>query len=125
MASSALYGGSHNLLSYTLPRFGIETTFVDPRDPGAFRDAIRPETRLVFSETLGNPGLDVLDVPAVAEVAHAAGLPLLVDSTFTTPYLMRPFDHGADLVFQSATKFLARHRGIGAGATLDSASGIW
>ena len=85
VASSALYGGSHNLLSYTLPRFGIETTFVDPRDPGAFRAAIRPETRLVFGETLGNPGLDVLDVPAVAEVAHDAGLPLLVDSTFTTP----------------------------------------
>ena len=117
VASSALYGGSHNLLSYTLPRFGIETTFVDPRDPGAFRDAIRPETRLVFSETLGNPGLDVLDVPAVAEVAHAAGLPLLVDSTFTTPYLMRPFDHGADLVFHSATKFLGGH-GIAIGGVL-------
>ena len=113
----ALYGGSHNLLSYTLPRFGIETTFVDPRDPGAFRAAIRPETRLVFSETLGNPGLDVLDIPAVADVAHEAGLPLLLDSTFTTPYLLRPFDHGADLVFHSATKFLGGH-GIAIGGVL-------
>ena len=85
VASRALYGGSHNLLHYTLPRFGITTTFVDPRDVDAFRAAIRPNTRLVFGETLGNPGLDVLDVPRVAEVAHDRGLPLLVDSTFTTP----------------------------------------
>ena len=125
VASSALYGGSHNLLSYTLPRFGIETTFVDPRDPTAFRAAIRPETRLVFSETLGNPGLDVLDVPAVAEVAHAAGLPLLVDSTFTTPYLMRPFDHGADLVFHSATKFLGGHGVAIGGVLVDGGTFDW
>ncbi len=117
VASRALYGGSHNLLSYTLPRFGIETTFVDPRDPAAFAAAIRPETRLLFAETLGNPGLDVLDIPAVAEVAHAAGLPLLVDSTFTTPYLCRPFEHGADLVFHSATKFLGGH-GVAIGGVL-------
>ena len=125
VASSALYGGSHNLLSYTLPRFGIETTFVNPRDPGAFRAAIRPETRLVFSETLGNPGLDVLDVPAVAEVAHAAGLPLLVDSTFTTPCLMRPFDHGADLVFHSATKFLGGHGVAIGGVLVDGGTFDW
>lgn len=117
VASRSLYGGSHNLLSYTLPRFGIETTFVDPRDVDAFRQAIRPDTRLLFGETLGNPGLDVLDIPRVAEVAHDAGLPLLVDSTFTTPYLMRPFDLGADLVFHSATKFLGGH-GVAIGGVL-------
>ncbi len=117
VASRALYGGSHNLLSFTLPRFGIETTFVDPRDPQAFAGAIRGNTRLVFGETLGNPGLDVLDIPAVAKVAHQAGLPLLVDSTFTTPYLCRPFDLGADLVFHSATKFLGGH-GVAIGGVL-------
>lgn len=117
VASRSLYGGSHNLMQYTLPRFGIETTFVDPRDVDAFRAAIRPETRLIFGETLGNPGLDVLNVPRVAEVAHQAGLPLLIDSTFTTPYLMRPFEHGADLIFHSATKFLGGH-GVAIGGLL-------
>src|SRR5512144_3113383 len=91
VASRALYGGSHNLLDYTLPRFGIGTTFVDPRDLDQWRNAIRPETRLLFGETLGNPGLDILDVPRVAELAHEHKLPLLVDSTFTTPHLMQPF----------------------------------
>jgi O-acetylhomoserine (thiol)-lyase len=117
VASRSLYGGSHNLLHYTLPRFGIETTFVDPHDVDAFRQAIRPNTRLLFGETLGNPGLDVLDIPSVSEVAHDAGLPLLVDSTFTTPYLMRPFDLGADLLFHSATKFLGGH-GVAIGGVL-------
>ena len=117
VASRSLYGGSHNLLHYTLPRFGIETTFVDPRDVEAFRQAIRPNTRLLFGETLGNPGLDVLDVQRAAEVAHHAGLPLLVDSTFTTPYLMRPFDLGADLLYHSATKFLGGH-GVAIGGVL-------
>jgi len=117
VASRSLYGGSHNLLRYTLPRFGIQTTFVDPRDPNAFRAAIRPETRLLFGETLGNPGLDVLDIPRVSDVAHDAGLPLLVDSTFTTPYLMRPFELGADLIFHSATKFLGGH-GVAIGGVL-------
>ena len=125
VASRSLYGGSHNLLHYTLRRFGIETTFVDPRDVDAFRAAILPETRLVFGETLGNPGLDVLDVPRVAAVAHDAGLPLLVDSTFTTPYLMQPFAHGADLVYHSATKFLGGH-GIAIGGLLvDSGRFDW
>ncbi|WP_426196983.1 O-acetylhomoserine aminocarboxypropyltransferase [Massilia sp. DWR3-1-1] len=109
VASSALYGGSHNLLAYTLKRFGIATTFVNPRDIDAWRAAIRPETRVLFGETLGNPGLDVLDLPAIAALAHEHQLPLMVDSTFTTPYLLRPFDHGADLVFHSATKFLCGH----------------
>ena len=117
VASRSLYGGSHNLMEYTLPRFGIDTTFVDPRDVDSFSAAIRPETRLIFGETLGNPGLDVLDVPRVAEVAHQAGLPLLVDSTFTTPYLMRPFELGADLIFHSATKFLGGH-GVAIGGLL-------
>jgi O-acetylhomoserine (thiol)-lyase len=117
VASRALYGGSHNLLHYTLPRFGIETTFVNPRDLDAWRAAIRPNTRALFSETLGNPGLDVLDIPAVADIAHAAKIPLFVDSTFTTPYLLRPFDHGADLLYHSATKFLGGH-GIAIGGLL-------
>ncbi len=117
VASRSLYGGSHNLLHYTLPRFGMDTTFVDPRDVEAFRRAIRPNTRLLFGETLGNPGLDVLDIPRVSEVAHQAGIPLLVDSTFTTPYLMRPFDLGADLVYHSATKFLGGH-GVAIGGVL-------
>ena len=125
VASRSLYGGSHNLLQYTLPRFGIETTFVDPRDVDAFRNAIRPNTRLLFGETLGNPGLDVLDVPKVADVAHEAGLPLMVDSTFTTPYLMRPFDLGADLLFHSATKFLGGHGVAIGGVVVDSGKFDW
>jgi O-acetylhomoserine (thiol)-lyase len=125
VASHSLYGGSHNLLAYTLPRFGIETTFVDPRDLDAWRNAIRPATRLLFGETLGNPGLDVLDVPAVAEIANDAKLPLLVDSTFTTPYLMRPFDLGADLLFHSATKFLSGHGIVIGGLLVDSGRFDW
>jgi len=125
VASRALYGGSHNLLEFTLPRFGIETTFVDPRDPDAWRGAIRPNTRLLFGETLGNPGLEVLDIGRVAEIAHASGLPLLVDSTFTTPYLIRPFEHGADLVFHSATKFLSGHGVVIGGVVVDGGSFDW
>jgi O-acetylhomoserine (thiol)-lyase len=125
VASRSLYGGSHNLLNYTLPRFGIATTFVDPREVDAFRTAIRPNTRLVFGETLGNPGLDVLDVPRVAAVAHDAGLPLLVDSTFTTPYLMRPFELGADLLYHSATKFLGGHGVAIGGVLVDSGKFDW
>ncbi|NIA70533.1 O-acetylhomoserine aminocarboxypropyltransferase [Pelagibius litoralis] len=117
VASSSLYGGSINLFTHTLPRFGITTTFVNPRDVGAFRDAIRPETRLVFAEGLGNPGLEVLDIPAVAEVAHAAGLPLMIDSTFATPYLCRPIELGADLIMHSATKWLGGH-GLALGGLL-------
>jgi O-acetylhomoserine (thiol)-lyase len=125
VASRSLYGGSHNLLDYTLPRFGIDTTFVDPRDLDAWRDAIRPQTRLLFGETLGNPGLEVLDVPRVAALAHEHGLPLLVDSTFTTPWLMRPFEHGADLVFHSATKFLSGHGVVIGGLLVDSGQFDW
>jgi O-acetylhomoserine (thiol)-lyase len=125
VSSRSLYGGSHNLLDYTLPRFGIQTTFVDPRDLDAWRDAIRPDTRLLFGETLGNPGLEVLDVPQVAALAHEHGLPLLVDSTFTTPWLMRPFEHGADLVFHSATKFLSGHGVVIGGVLVDSGQFDW
>jgi O-acetylhomoserine (thiol)-lyase len=125
VASRSLYGGSHNLLDYTLPRFGVTTTFVDPRDIDAWRSAIRPETRLLFGETLGNPGLDVLDLPRVADLAHEHGLPLLIDSTFTTPYLMRPFDLGADLVFHSATKFLSGHGTVVGGVLVDGGRFDW
>src|SRR5512145_2878441 len=125
VSSRSLYGGSHNLLHYTLPRFGIETTFVDPRDLDAWRTAIRPNTRLLFGETLGNPGLDVLDVPAVAQIAHDTRIPLLVDSTFTTPCLMRPFELGADLLYHSATKFLGGHGTVIGGLLVDSGAFDW
>ncbi len=117
VSSQSIYGGSHNLFMHTLPRFGIETSFVDPRDPEAFRKAIRPETRLLFAETLGNPGLEVLDIPAVSRVAHEAGLPLMIDNTFATPYLCRPLDFGADLVHHSITKFMGGH-GIAIGGVI-------
>ena len=125
VASAALYGGSHNLLDYTLRRFGIDTTFVKPGDIDGWRAAIRPETRLLFGETLGNPGLDVLDIPTVAALAHDSGLPLLIDSTFTTPWLMKPFEHGADLVFHSATKFLSGHGTVIGGVLVDSGQFDW
>ncbi len=125
VASRALYGGSHNLLAYTLKRFGIETTFVDPRDIDAWRAAIRPNTRVLFGETLGNPGLDVLDIPRIGALAHEHDLPLMVDATFTTPYLLRPFDHGADLVFHSATKFLCGHGTAIGGLLVDGGTFDW
>ncbi|MBY0430818.1 MAG: O-acetylhomoserine aminocarboxypropyltransferase, partial [Rhodospirillales bacterium] len=117
VASSSLYGGSINLLAHTLPRFGITTTFVPPRDLEGMRRAVRPETRLVFGETIGNPGLEVLDIAAVAEIAHAAGIPLMIDSTFATPYLCRPFELGADLVMHSTTKWIGGH-GVAIGGVL-------
>ena len=125
VASSALYGGSQNLLHYTLRRFGIDTTFVRPGDLDGWRAAIRPNTRLLLGETLGNPGLEVLDIPAVAQIAHDAGVPLLVDSTFTTPYLLRPLEHGADLVYHSATKFLSGHGTVIGGVLVDGGSFDW
>ena len=125
VASTALYGGSQNLLHYTLPRFGIETTFVKPGDIDGWRAAMRPNTKLLFGETVGNPGLDVLDVPAVAQIAHDAGVPLLVDSTLTSPYLMRPLGLGADLVYHSATKFLSGHGTVIGGIVVDGGSFDW
>jgi len=125
VASRAVYGGTHNLLSYTLPRFGIETTFVDPRDLDAWRGALRPNTKLLLGETLGNPGLDVLDIPAVADIAHAHRVPLLVDGTFSTPWLARPGEHGADLVLHSATKFLCGHGTVVGGLLVDIGRFDW
>ncbi len=125
VSSANIYGGSHNLFNHTLPRFGIETTFVNPRDHRAIAAAIRPETRLVFAEVLGNPGLEVLDIPAVSAIAHDAGLPLLIDNTFATPYLCRPFDLGADLIMHSVTKFLGGHGIAIGGALVDSGAFDW
>ena len=125
VASSSLYGGSTNMFQYTLPRFGITASFVDPRDHDGMKAAIRPETRLIFGEVLGNPGLEVLDIETVADIAHAAGLPLMLDATFATPYLCRSFDYGADIVMHSATKWLGGH-GIALGGVLvDSGKFDW
>ena len=125
VASTALYGGSQNLLHYTLRRFGIETTFVKPGDIDGWKAAVRPNTKLFFGETVGNPGLDVLDIPTVAQIAHEAKVPLLVDSTLTTPYLIKPFEHGADLVYHSATKFLSGHGTVIGGVVVDAGSFDW
>jgi len=125
VASTALYGGSQNLLHYTLRRFGIETSFVQPGDIDGWRAAVRPTTRLFFGETVGNPGLDVLDIATVSAIAHEAGVPLLVDSTLTTPWLLQPFVHGADLVYHSATKFLSGHGTVVAGLVVDGGSFDW
>jgi len=125
VASTALYGGSHNLLHYTLSRFGVETTFVPPNDLDAWRAAVRPNTKLFFGETVGNPGLDVLNTPDIAQIAHEAGVPLLVDSTLTTPYLVKPLEMGADLVYHSATKFLSGHGTVIGGIVVDGGSFDW
>ena len=125
VASTALYGGSQNLLHYTLRRFGIETSFVRPGDIDGWRDAIRPNTKLLFGETVGNPTMDVLDIETVSAIAHDAGVPLLVDATLTTPWLMQPFKLGADLVMHSATKFLSGHGTVIAGVLIDSGQFDW
>jgi len=125
VSSASIYGGSHNLFTHTLPRFGITTSFVDVRDAAAFAAAIRPETRLVFGEVVGNPGLEVMDVPAIAAVAHKHGLPLMLDATFCTPYLFRGFDHGADLVMHSATKWIGGHGVAIGGVLVDSGKFDW
>ena len=125
VASKSLYGGSHNLLEYTLPRLGIKTTFVDFRKPKQVKSAIQKNTHLLFGETLGNPGLDVMNIEMISDIAHKNKIPLLVDSTFTTPYLMRPFDFGADIVFHSATKFLSGHGVVIGGLLVDSGKFDW
>ncbi len=125
VASRSIYGGTHNLLDYTLRIFGIDTTFVDPRSPQDFANAIQDNTRLVFGEILGNPGLEVLNVPEISKVAHDAGLPLMVDATFTTPYLCRPIDLGADIVMHSATKFLSGHGIVIGGLLVDGGTFDW
>ena len=125
VASASLYGGTVNLLSHTLPRFGISTTFVKPRDLDGFRAALQANTRLLIGETIGNPGLEVLDIPAVADIAHRAQVPLLIDSTFATPYLCRPLDLGADLVMHSLTKWIGGHGIAIGGALIDGGRFDW
>ncbi|MGH8957904.1 MAG: O-acetylhomoserine aminocarboxypropyltransferase [Acidimicrobiia bacterium] len=125
VCSAAVYGGTANLLRVTLPRFGISTTFVPSDDLDGIKAAIGPETGAVIAETIGNPGMSVIDQPKVAEIAHEAGVPLLIDNTFATPYLCRPFDHGADLVIHSATKFLAGNGSVIGGVLVDSGRFDW
>ncbi len=125
VSSYALYGGTHNLMEYTLPRFGITTTFVDPNDIEGLKKAIKPETRLIFGETVANPKTEVLNIPEVAQIAHDNHLPLVVDSTTTTPYLIKPFDLGADIVVHSATKFLSGHGTSMAGLIVDGGVFDW
>lgn len=125
VCSSAVYGGTVNLLINTLPRFGITTTFVDPREPAAVGEAITDHTRLVIAETIGNPVMNVLDIPAVAEVCHSKGVPLLIDNTFASPYLCRPIEWGADLVYHSATKFIGGHGTVIGGVLVDGGTFDW
>jgi O-acetylhomoserine (thiol)-lyase len=113
VSASTLYGGTYNLFANTFPKYGIKTHFVDPSNPENFREAITPKTKAIFAETIGNPSLHVLDIEAVADIAHEAGIPLIIDNTFATPYLCRPIEHGADIVVHSATKWL-----LGNGTTL-------
>ncbi len=125
VASRALYGGTHNLLNYTLKRFGIETTFVDPRKIREFSDAIQKNTKLVFAETVANPRCEVLDIEALAVVAHDNGIPLMLDATLTTPYLLQPFKLGADIAVHSLTKFIGGHGNTIGGAIVDSGNFDW
>jgi O-acetylhomoserine (thiol)-lyase len=125
VSSGHLYGGSHNQLAMTLARFGIETTFVDPADREGWHAAVTPRTRLMYGETIGNPRLDVLDIAMVAEAADEAGVPLLIDNTFATPYLCRPFEHGAHLVSHSATKWICGHGTSIGGVLVDAGTFPW
>ncbi len=125
VSSVNLYGGTYNLFANTLKEQGLSVTFVDPSDPQNFEAAIQPNTKLVYSETLGNPNSDVLDIEAVAAVAHKHGIPLIVDNTFATPYLLRPIEHGADVVVHSATKFIGGHGTVLGGAVVDSGKFDW
>jgi O-acetylhomoserine (thiol)-lyase len=125
VSANSLYGGTHNLFVHTLPRLGVEFTLVDPANPENFRRAINPRTKLLYAETVGNPKLDTLDIRAVAEVAHEAGIPLIVDNTMPTPYLIRPIAHGADIVCHSLTKFLGGHGTSIGGIVVDSGTFDW
>jgi O-acetylhomoserine (thiol)-lyase len=109
VSSEMLYGGTYNLFANTLGESGIETTFVDGSDPGNFEKAVRPNTKAIFLESLGNPNSDIIDLEAVSEIAHRNGIPVIVDNTFATPYLFRPIEHGADIVVHAATKFIGGH----------------
>ncbi|HEY8347339.1 MAG TPA: homocysteine synthase [Symbiobacteriaceae bacterium] len=125
VASSNLYGGTYALLAHNLPRFGIKVHFVDPSDPENFRKAITPKTRAIYAETIGNPAIDVLDIEAVAKVAHDNGIPLIIDNTFATPYLCRPLEWGADIVIHSATKFIGGHGTVIGGIIVDGGKFDW
>ena len=125
VAQKTIYGGSFNLLAHTLPLYGIETTFVDVHNLEEVEAAIRPETKAIFIETLGNPNSDIPDIDAIAEIAHKHGLPLAIDNTFGTPYLIRPIEHGADIVVHSATKFLGGHGTTLGGIIVDSGKFDW
>ncbi len=125
VASRALYGGTHNLLAYTLPRFGIETTFVDPQNPQEWQAAMRENTRVCFGEVVANPGCEVLNISAIADIAHSHGVPLVLDSTLTPPCLIKPFDHGADIVVHSLTKFIGGHGVAIGGCVVDSGRFNW
>jgi O-acetylhomoserine (thiol)-lyase len=125
VASSLLYGGTYSQFAVTLPKMGIETTFVDPDEPENFRRAIKPNTRLLYGETLGNPKINVLDIEAVANIAHAARIPLMIDNTMPSPYLARPFDWGADIVVHSATKYLGGHGTTIGGVLVESGRFDW
>jgi O-acetylhomoserine (thiol)-lyase len=125
VASASLYGGTVNLLTQTLPRFGVTTSFVKPRDLEGFAAAIRPNTKAVVAETIGNPGLEVLDIPKLSDIAHAARVPLVIDNTFATPYLCRPFEHGADIVTHSLTKWIGGHGLVIGGALVDGGRFDW
>ena len=125
VAQKTIYGGSYNLLAHTLPQFGVETTFVDAHDLEAVTAAIRPNTKAVYLETLGNPNSDIPDIDAIAAIAHAHGLPLVIDNTFGTPYLIRPIEHGADIVVHSATKFIGGHGTTLGGIIVDGGTFDW
>ena len=125
VSSTSLYGGTYNLFHHTLPKLGIDVTFTDPADPENFRRALTDRTRLLYAETLGNPKNDALDFEAVADIAHSAGLPLIIDNTVATPYLCRPFDWGADIVIHSLTKFLGGHGTSIGGIIVDSGRFDW
>ena len=125
VSANSLYGGTYNLFVHTLPRFGLEIDLVDPADPENFRRALKPNTKLLYAETVGNPKLDTLDIDAVAAIAHEAGIPLIVDNTMPTPYLMKPIDHGADIVVHSATKFIGGHGTSIGGVVVDSGKFDW
>jgi O-acetylhomoserine (thiol)-lyase len=125
LSSASLYGGTYNLFHYTFPKMGIEVKFVDPKDPESFRKALTKKTKAVFAETVGNPKLDTLDIAAISKVAHDAGIPLVVDNTMPTPFLLRPFDHGADIVVHSATKFIGGHGTSIGGIVVDSGKFDW
>jgi O-acetylhomoserine (thiol)-lyase len=125
VAASTLYGGTYNLLLYTLPRYGINTVFVDPKDPQNFRKAVTDKTKAIYIESIGNPGINIIDIEAVAQIAHDNGLPLIIDNTFATPYLLRPIEHGADIVVHSATKFIGGHGTSIGGIIVDSGKFDW